>query len=412
MAIKSCTVAASISALAFLKRILQILFICFPFSLLLAQTPQFSGPIFQGIVQHNEIDEASGIAASVLNTDILWTHNDSGDSARIFAMNIHGQHRGTVTLAGAENRDWEDIAVGPGPATDIPYIYVADIGDNNSRYSTKYIYRFPEPIFSSSEAVHDTTITNFARIKFQLQDGARDTETLLSDPSNGDLYIISKRETNVRVYRLTSPLDTTNLMIAHYVATLPITYIVGGDISHSGDEILLKTYTNIFYWRRNKSKPLWESLTATPDTLPYTPEPQGEAICWAKNDSGFFTVSEEIANIPANLFFYQRLHTSGMKIHPDRRINFFLGQNFPNPFNQLTKIPFSLTTPARAKLQIFNLPGECIATLLDENINAGIHFAIWDGKNLANNLVSSGCYVYQLSVNHKKCQTGKLLFLK
>ncbi|NOZ61389.1 MAG: T9SS type A sorting domain-containing protein [Calditrichaeota bacterium] len=381
-------------------------------SLSQAQAPQFSGPIFQGIVQFDEIDEASGIAASQLNSEILWTHNDSGDSARIFAMNIHGQHRGVVTLADAENRDWEDIAVGPGPAPGVSYIYVADIGDNYARYPTKYIYRFPEPKFPAGSGVHDTTITNFARIAFQLQDGARDTETLLSDPFSGDLYIVSKRETNVRVYRLPFPQDTTNMMVAHYVATLPITYLVGGDISHSGEEILLKTYTNVFFWQRDKNKPLWESLAAAPDTLPYTPEPQGEAICWAKNDSGYFTVSEEMANIPANLFFYQRLHASGMKIHSHEQIDFFLGQNYPNPFNQRTKIPFSLQVPARAKLQILNLPGQCIATLIDENLAAGTHLATWTGKNFFNATVSSGCYVYRLSVNHKKSQTGKLLFLK
>jgi len=397
-----------------MKKYLLIFWICsgIPLSQAQAQTPQFSGPIFQGIVQYDAIDEASGIAASRLNSGLLWTHNDSGDSARIFAMNTHGQHRGVVTLAGAENRDWEDIAVGPGPAAGVSYIYVADIGDNKSRYSIKYIYRFPEPKFPAENTPHDTIITNYARIAFQLQDGKRDTETLLSDPLSGDLYVISKRESSVRIYRLPFPQDTMNLIIAHYVTSLPITYIVGGDISQNGNEILLKTYTNVFYWQRQEDKPLWESFASVPDTLPYTPEPQGEAICWAKNDSGYFTLSEEIANLPANLFFYQRLQASGMKIHPNEQIDFFLGQNYPNPFNQRTRIPFALSAPSWTKLQILNLPGQCIATLIDKKLEAGNHYAVWDGKNFANNTVSSGYYFYQLFVNYNKSQTGKLLFLK
>ena len=61
----------------------------------------------------------------------------------------------TCTLAGVENRDWEDIAVGPGPDASKSYVYVADIGDNEGQYQYKYIYRFEEPVLNKTQVGED-----------------------------------------------------------------------------------------------------------------------------------------------------------------------------------------------------------------------------------------------------------------
>lgn len=97
-----------------------------------------------GLLEYNPIDEASGLAASRKNSDVLWTHNDSGDLNRIYGLNTNGKHLGVYTINGVNARDWEDIVVGPGPAAGENYIYIADIGDNNAQYDTKYIYRVLE----------------------------------------------------------------------------------------------------------------------------------------------------------------------------------------------------------------------------------------------------------------------------
>ena len=83
--------------------------------------------------------------------------------------------------------------------------------------------------------------------------------------------------------------------------------VTAGDISPSGSEILLKTYTTIYYWQRKMSQSIGEALTATPQILPYIPEPQGEAISWALDNSGYYTISEERYAIPAHLYFYPRV---------------------------------------------------------------------------------------------------------
>ena len=86
----------------------------------------FSPPIDMGLLDNNEMDEVSGIAVSRQDASYIWAHNDSGDSNRIFLIRNDGSYAGTFLLQGASNRDWEDIAIGPGPVDDaaaIPLVF-------------------------------------------------------------------------------------------------------------------------------------------------------------------------------------------------------------------------------------------------------------------------------------------------
>lgn len=267
-----------------------------------------------GLLEYNPIDEASGLAASRKNSDVLWTHNDSGDLNRIYGLNTNGKHLGVYTINGVNARDWEDIAVGPGPAAGENYIYIADIGDNNAQYDTKYIYRVLEPNVSSNQSPVNITLTNVETISFQYPGGNRDAEIIMIDPLNKDIYIVSKREEFVGVYRLAYPQSTTDLITAELKTTLDLTggesgalgRTVGGDISYTGLEILIKTRVKIYYWPRNASENLWEAFAVNPVILPYIEEPQGEAVAWAPDALGYYTVSEENGGVSAHLYFYPR----------------------------------------------------------------------------------------------------------
>lgn len=100
------------------------------------------------------IHESSGLAASRQNANVLYTHNDSGDIARFFAVNTSGNLLGIYQLDGATATDWEDMAVGPGPVAGVNYVYLGDIGDNSSNRNgttrpNVAIYRTPEPTVSN-----------------------------------------------------------------------------------------------------------------------------------------------------------------------------------------------------------------------------------------------------------------------
>ena len=66
------------------------------------------------------ITEASGLAASRDNSGVVWTHNDSGGAANLYALGRRAELKATLPLSGAANIDWEDIARGPGPSGHTP----------------------------------------------------------------------------------------------------------------------------------------------------------------------------------------------------------------------------------------------------------------------------------------------------
>ncbi len=271
-----------------------------------------------GEIENDDIQEASGIVASLTNDNIIWTHNDSGDSNRIFAMDTQGKHIGEYFLNDSQNRDWEDIAIGPGPEEGFHYLYIGDIGDNFSENDIKHIYRLIEPQLNSSSNFNSIQLDGIESISFQYEDGNRDAETLIIDPLTKDIIIISKREeTAVHIYSLPFPQDTDNILTANLIMTkdfypndnfVTSQWIVGGDISYDGKEILIKSYTDIFYFSRTNNQSFYDALNNEEIKFPYITEPQGEAICWDANISGYYTLSEEAddANQPSHLYFYQK----------------------------------------------------------------------------------------------------------
>lgn len=91
--------------------------------------------------------------------------------------------------------------------------------------------------------------------------------------------------------------------------------------------------------------------------------------------------------------------------------SFELKQNHPNPFNPGTEIQYSLRRPGYVTLEVYNLLGQKIKTLVDEYQAAGSHDIPWDGRNEAGNTVSSGVYFYKLLVNGSS-QVKRMVLLK
>ena len=90
---------------------------------------------------------------------------------------------------------------------------------------------------------------------------------------------------------------------------------------------------------------------------------------------------------------------------------FKLYSNYPNPFNNSTIIPFQVVEKANIEIQIFNISGQKIITLTNQQFEAGYHNILWDGRDIYGDYVSSGIYFYQLK-SGKLLETKSLLFLK
>jgi len=207
----------------------------------------FSNGVNKGIIDVRLV-EASGLVESIANPDHFWSLNDGGNPSEVFLIDTLAEIKLVCKLK-VRNRDWEDIALGSGPNEGKKYVYVADIGDNLGVHDYKYIYRFEEPSLKDGA---EQTITHFDTLVIKLPGENRDSETIMIDPTTNDFYIVSKREKNVHVYLQHFPYPDT--MRPTQVLKIPFTRIVAGSISPDAQEVLLKDYENIYYWKRSGEK--------------------------------------------------------------------------------------------------------------------------------------------------------------
>ena len=216
-----------------------------------------------------QVDEASGLADSRTLPGYLWTHEDAGSDNRLFLLNYEGTSIRGYVLPGSINRDWEDIAVGGGPQDGVSYLYLGDIGNNDANPGTTshFIYRVPElTTLDGSFAASD-----IARITYRYPEGTPDAETLLLDPVTRDLFIVSKELDKSQLYRLPYPQSTAGVITAQLIGQVPTVLLAtGGDISADGQEIVVRNYTNVFYWQRKPGETIGQTLMRQAlKTLPY-----------------------------------------------------------------------------------------------------------------------------------------------
>jgi predicted outer membrane repeat protein len=89
-----------------------------------------------------------------------------------------------------------------------------------------------------------------------------------------------------------------------------------------------------------------------------------------------------------------------------------LHQNFPNPFNPSTTIKYNLSKTSTIRIELYNIKGQRMISLVNQNQDAGYHSVEWNGKDLSGNPVSSGLYLYKLIVDNKSIDIKKCLLLK
>jgi hypothetical protein len=266
----------------------------------LPESPAFSETPEAHAIHPLSIQEASGMADSKVNPGHLWVLEDSGNKPVLFLLKADGTVVKSLFVKWAWNYDWEDLALCTGPEPGKNYLYIADIGDN-SRHRIEYsIFRFEEPL------AKEDTVFQPDRIAFVFPDGHHNSEAMLVDPATKDIFIITKTDSRSGIYKLTYPYSTTRLNNVEKVGELPYNFATGAAISPDGKDIVVKTYGDIFYYPHNTGESLAQSLRKTSVNLPYQAEPQGEAISFAVNNSGYYTISEKALSSMVKLYYYKR----------------------------------------------------------------------------------------------------------
>jgi hypothetical protein len=254
-----------------------------------AGCPHAKAPVVAARVEAAEVDEASGIVASATNADVFWVHNDSGDTARAFAVTRAGKLAATLALEGTTAIDIEDIAIED--AGGQSFLYLADIGDNASRRAEVVIYRVAEPKLAGGAAQRLSAKPDVMRVTYP--DGPHDAETLLFDPVTKDLLLATKRLFGGAVVHRVGPFAAGTKVTTTAIATVPVAFATGGDISRDGRMIAIRSYGDAAsLWTRAPGEGLAAALERTPCTVPLATETQGEAFGFLADGRGYITVAE------------------------------------------------------------------------------------------------------------------------
>jgi hypothetical protein len=296
-----------------------------------------AGFVAGNLLEPTRLSEISGLVASIQNPEVLWAHQDSDKPANLIALGTNGSNRGEWILAGATNKDWEDI--GAATVNDEPLLYIGDFGDNGAARTDLNILRIREPLLVANGGgiIPETDIE---RIEFQYPatpggeggpgvpgvPARRDAESMIVDPHSGDVYILSKRETIGRLFRLAHQENYIGVQTLEYLGEMPAIIhdrlygfsvsTTAADISRDGLEIIVRNYEHVLYFRRpDLSVSIADLLTgSTIEELPFfgarVPggEPKGEAICFSASADAYFTIGERASGateIP--MFRYRRL---------------------------------------------------------------------------------------------------------
>ena len=219
------------------------------------------------------LSESSGIASG---TSVLWSHNDSGHPAELFALDPRGRLLGVTRVSGARNVDWEDLASGPCP-TGGHCLYIADVGDNLERRTDPAIYRIPEPDPA------DSVSAPAERFPLRLPDGPRDIEAMYLLPGERLFLVTKGRNHPVELYRvppLSAPDHPLNVERVQTLTPRRPSFprlVTGAGASADGRIVAVRTYETLEFF-----VPLGEgSLAPIPGgriNLRPLREPQGEAV--------------------------------------------------------------------------------------------------------------------------------------
>lgn len=244
-----------------------------------------------GSIEADDLVEVSGVAQSLLHDDLLYSHNDSGDSSRLFALTRQGGSVAVLEVDDVANDDWEDLAAGPCAAG--ACLYIGDIGDNPRERSRYAIHIVPEPpmVEPGVDPLQADTI------EYSYEDGSHDAEVLLVHPATGAITIVTKADSGpARAYELPTQLVPGELQVATHRADVDppngSSKFTGGAVHPDGTGVLLRTKSRLFHYPMDADQSVADALRGEPCRLPLADEVQGEAVAWLDGGAEILTVGE------------------------------------------------------------------------------------------------------------------------
>ncbi len=189
----------------------------------------------------NSIVESSGIAVSTRDPQILWTHNDSGDRPRLFAVNRIGKLVAEVAVESAEARDWEDLCSFEMAGSH--WLAIGDCGDNERKRQDITIYFVEEPLVPSGQT-KSIRVAAQRTLKVRYPgDRPLDCEAIAYDPLTSCVLLCSKETYRTQVFQVPVPQEKgLHHATAQRIGVLGLPWVTAADISRDGQRFVIATY--------------------------------------------------------------------------------------------------------------------------------------------------------------------------
>ena len=218
-------------------------------------------------------------------------------------INSAGKLLGSFAVTGSKNRDWEDIASGPG-GDGSPALYIGDIGNNLLSKELHVIYRVREPDLSGGN--FSGTTEPAEAFPFRYPDGRHNAEALFVDPDSGRIYIVTKtRHFPCGVYRFPLPLRREKEVVLEKMEGVPIQkiselrHVTGAAAALDGSRVVIRTYSIALELRRAEGGDFETIFRVDPVTINMPDQRQGEAIAYSPDGESLITTGE---HLPAPIF--------------------------------------------------------------------------------------------------------------
>ncbi len=214
------------------------------------------------VLSDDAVTESSGLAFSRRDPTCVWTHNDSGGSAIVFAFDRQGHPTGRASLDGLDKpTDWEDMAAFVDDGK--PMLLVADCGDNWGRRKHITLHFIHEP-----DPRQNTTLRPALTLQLTYPDDRRDCEAIAVDMRSREVFLFTKSLLPAcGVYTVAippipsadeAPVNQTATATRRMTLTIPL--VTGADIDPTNGDLMLVGYFQAYRYRRQDESETTESM--------------------------------------------------------------------------------------------------------------------------------------------------------
>ena len=230
-------------------------------------------------LKKTDITESSGLAVSNVQAGHWWTHNDSGDKARIYAVNAKGKLTGRSKLKGVKADDWEDMAAFVHDGK--PRLIVADCGDNLGKRDFITLHIFDEP-----DPTEKTEVKKIQTLQVAFPDRAHDCEAVAVDAKREKIVLVTKSKLPFAlVYEVDLPNSAKKqdgapvYCVARKITSVLLPLVSAMDIDAQNGDVWIANYFQAFHYpRTGVDQTLTDQLAKLPRAYPLPRWKQVEAI--------------------------------------------------------------------------------------------------------------------------------------